>query len=334
MNGMTITNTLLNAVVESCNQPEIITPYFTMLSQFHLLIAMPFSTGKSSVIKGIPNANITLNYTLPSIVGTINKEGDFINSALKKSANGVFVMDEAHRLTPKSVDALLSFLEQGFYSRELGYKIKEKGKIEGDLKKEGFRLELEENGFKIWVRFSCLWMGERIYQYHKQAFLSRFFPLMIMPTRDNMETFVMGDSFLSYKPKKKRWKQFKKPIKFNKKMFEYISRGWLDLAEKFRFPDQDLGYLVRGRGQMLKLASHFCRVRNSMRITKKDCEKALQFAELCLLNYKLVQLTPLEIKIFCLVKQQKMSCSDAGRVLGIDQPLVSKYVKKIDDKMR
>lgn len=332
MVNMSIINTLLNAVVESAPQPEIITPHFNLLSQFHLLIAMPFSTGKSTITKALPNAKISLNYTLPSIVGTVTKEGDFVNSALKESVNGVFVMDEAHRLSPKSVDAMLSFLEQGYYSRNLGFKIKDAGKEFGE-EGTGFHVKIEENGFKIWVRFSCLWLGERIYDFHKKAFLSRFFPLSILPTRDNIKTFMYGDSFLDFKQRKK-FKVFKKSCRMNKKVHDYLTTKWIEISDKFNFPQYDLGYLVRGKGQMIKLSAHFCRLRGKVNIIQKDCDKALKFAEICLMNYKLVQLTPLEIKVFSLVKCLGMGILETAKALNVTAPVVSEYVRKIDDKMR
>ena len=228
---MNVSDTLINACVESASQPPLVTPEFEILSQFHVLIAMPFSTGKSLVAKSIPNAKICLNYTLPSMVGTIDKNGNIINSALKESAKGVFIIDEAHRLSSSSVDALLSLLEQGYYKRDLGYKVNGSLNITGDIEKDGYVLEPSENGFKIKVRFACIWFGERIYKFHEKAFLSRFFPLIIKPSRTDLEDFMMGKSFLYYKPLKLKFKQFKRKTTINKSNFELITRKLLKFLE-------------------------------------------------------------------------------------------------------
>ncbi|MDD5059416.1 MAG: winged helix-turn-helix transcriptional regulator [Sideroxydans sp.] len=327
-----IVNMLIRASVESASQPPIKTPFFTLRSQFHILIVMPFGTGKSSLAGHIPNSHTTLNYTLPAVVGTINKEGDYINSAVVNSANGVFIIDEGHRLTQGCINALLSLLEQGYYSRMLGYKIKNP-KNDGDLSKLGWEVRPNNtgNGFDLWADFSCIWFGERIYEQHKGAFLSRFFPLMIAPKRNDVNDYLMGEEFLSCDVKGK-YKKYKNNCIMDKPTFIYLTKNFITKTDNFYFSDAEQGYRVRGRGQLIKLAGHFARLRGSLKINKQDCDRALLFADICMLNYQVVNLNPLEMKIFNLIRLGNMKQEEIAGMLNITQPVVSEYIAKLREK--
>jgi len=327
-----IINILVKASVESASQPPIKTPYFTIRSQFHILIVMPFGTGKSSLASQIPNSHTTLNYTLPAVVGTINKEGDYINSSIVNSANRVFIIDEGHRLSNKCIDALLSLLEDGSYSRVLGYKIKNPKK-EGGLKSLGWDVKPNKtgNGFDLRVNFSCIWFGERIFEEHKKAFLSRFFPLIIAPKEKDIDNYLRGEEFLSC-DKDEKFNKYKDYCIMNKSVFDYLTEKFINISKGFKFIDEEQGYRVRARGQLIKLAGHFARLRGSLAINKKDCDKALLLADICLLNYKLVNLTPLELKIFNLVRLGNLKQKEIAVELGITPPIVSEYINKLKYK--
>ena len=109
LNHKSIINRFIKASIESAPQPPICVELWNnteIISQFHTLIVIPFGMGKTSKAKQIPSGHILYNYSLPGMVGTINKDGELIESDLMNCKKGVLVIDEGHRMENSARDAL------------------------------------------------------------------------------------------------------------------------------------------------------------------------------------------------------------------------------------
>lgn len=338
MTSKKMIQTLIRACVESAGQPEIICHQsngksFSLLSQFHILVTLPFGMGKSSLAKSIPNATISLGHTLPAIAGTINKTGQLIESTLLNSANKVFILDEAHRLDPKSVDALLSLLEQGFYTRCLGHKVAGDVK-KGDFKKYGWSVETLPtlNAFTMKVRFSCLSFGERLPSFQRGAFLSRFFPVRYSTTIEDAFNFARGTEILGIFEDFK-FKNYKKPIHF-RNYTEYVDEVYERALPFFKmFRDEEGGYMVRTCTILAKLSAHFARMRGSEEeIEKQDYLEALKFLPIFLDNIKTAELTPQEYEIYNALEILGLNQAQVSDLLDIPEQNVSRTVDRLKKK--
>jgi len=171
---------------------------FVVRSQLHTMILASFGFGKSSSLLALDNCVEVNDYSLPGIVGTISKDGDFVDGMASAACGKTLLVDEFHNLTSKSRNALLSLLEEQKYGRNLGYKVKHPIK----KNKKFFKFYAKGNVYKIkYARFSCicsgLYMGRK--KANDKAFLSRFMPIRISLDFDEAYDLSMGKKVFSIK---------------------------------------------------------------------------------------------------------------------------------------
>lgn len=170
---------------------------FTNRSQLHVMLLQPFGTGKSTALKDLPGIHPLTNFTLPGFVGSINKQGQLIDSALLQAAGKTLFVDEFHNLGEKARQAMLSLLEDQRYSRALGF-----GDLNVKIGKKYFKCYIKKNYINIkHCRFSCLATG--LYMTRKKfndmALASRFIILNIKTERDHIFRMLRGESLYDIK---------------------------------------------------------------------------------------------------------------------------------------
>lgn len=171
---------------------------FSTRGQLHCILLQPFGTGKSTALKNLPDIYPLINFTLPGFVGTINKNGDLIDSALMSAAGRTLFIDEFHNLGDSARRAMLSLLEDQRYSRALGFSTEKKMSIN----KKFFKCRIDKNYINIsHCRFSCLatglYMRKRVF--NDMALASRFMILNVNTDRDYIWNMLKGEGIQEYK---------------------------------------------------------------------------------------------------------------------------------------
>lgn len=328
-------HTFIRAMVESSNQLPFTVKHrngteHTIISPIHLLFVFPFGTGKSSLASKIPNSTLSLNHTEPSIIGSISREGNLVKSDLINAANGVYVMDEAHRLSKKAIDAMLSLLEDGYYSRSLGFALKSMVN-EGSFEKNGWEITTGKslNKIGIRVRFACGAFCEKITSVMQGAFLSRFAIFTIKMEEDDLFKLMKGEGILKVGEIAKKYPKLKKQIIFDTydDFVEEYRRVVKDNQLGLIFKDEEMGYLVRAGAHLAKLSVHFARMKGNDRVTEVEYKKALKFAPLLIRNLKESFLTPNLYKIYDMYFLNGMKQADIAFQLGVSRAAICKNVK-------
>jgi len=331
-----IINTFIQASVESAQQPKIIIETenrtWNILSQFHTLVSIPFGMGKSQLARRIPNSHYTSKFTLASMIGTITKDGEVIESALKNAANKVLTGDEAHRMSPSALDSLLNLLESGKDNRSLGYKAKTKIKI--GTEKSGFMLSTTKtlNSIDIFARFSCILFAERIPSFMYGALLSRFASVLVKTSIDDAFLFIKGESILGQINQQTEYKKYKADQKIPKEEYLYFTNKYEDIIRKnkVQFKKDTHGYITRVAMNIIKLSAHFARVQNNGKITKEHIDTALDYTLPILKAIQAIQLTPMQLTILHMLTKGKMSQSEISKELQISKQAVNAHKKELE----
>jgi len=169
---------------------------FMLHSQLHVMMTMPSGSFKSTILKSIPKKTFVdiQDYTLPALVGSIGQNG-LVKGYVMKAAGKCLPVDEFHSLDEKARKALLSLTEDQKATRLFGYDSRM------SEKKSGRYLKYRIDGNEIhidYVRCSVLLSG--IYAPHKRrdaspddfAFSSRFLPVTLKPTFEELDDVMMG----------------------------------------------------------------------------------------------------------------------------------------------
>lgn len=328
-----IIDILIKASIESAPQPKIYIELYDshIISQFHTMIIVPFGLGKTSKAMQIPNSHILYNYTFASMVGTINKDGDLIESDLMNACKKVLVIDEGHRLDDHAKDALLNLLSNGTYSRSLGYKIKQFTKQVGSVKK-GFMIRPCKSGssFDLYAQFSCVFFCEWLPKKFRQAFSSRFIPVILEANYDDVYDFARGISILGSKLNKFDFTIYKDEIRVPADLHDRFVLKHKELTTPFQkdFSNETMGYISRNIINLIKLACHFSRLRGRTVLEWLDFERVIPLIIPTMKWSLQTKLTLHQFKILSMLNHG-MSQKDISVDLGITEASVSDVVSSL-----
>jgi len=326
--------TFIRASVESAGQLPFLIKHrngteHEIISQLHNLFVLPFGSGKSALASTIPNSHLSLNHTEPAIVGSISKEGTYVPSDLINAANGVYCMDEAHRLNKKAIDAMLSLLEDGHYNRSLGFALRAPVN-EGNFKKEGWSVNSKKslNSIDLKVRFSCIGFCERLTSFMMGAFLSRFVIFNVVLDDEDIFKLMQGKSILDAGRITKKFSRMKNQVIFDcydNFIDEYkefvMSRGLNNVFKQY-----EKGYISRIGAHLAKLSAHFCRMEGKTKVEPKHYRRALIFTPLLVKNLKETKLTPSQYQVYDAYFLRKMKQVEISLDLGVSPEYVSQTV--------
>lgn len=173
--------------------------------QLHIMLVTPFGTRKTTFLGEIERINpkeykTISDFTPPGFQGTINDRGMFVPGSITTLGGKTLLIDEFSELPFRSKDMLLKTLENQRFQRSLGYKLNTKV----NLNKKFCKIKSEGNTIFGNVQFSCIaatmyWAKRNTPK--ENALLSRFFPIFLEPTMEEvvaMGAGVLNSSKISY----------------------------------------------------------------------------------------------------------------------------------------
>ncbi len=335
--------TILSVAIESANKPEIILhevgKTFKMRSQLHVLVVMPFGTGKSTLAKQIPNSYYLTDYTTPGMLGTINQEGDYVKGALINAANKVLVVDEGQKYNAPSFEAMKSMLEDQTASRSLGYSLKKPISL-NHWNRDGYSVKSNksENGFKFKCRFSSITFAEYLTPQMKDAWLSRQLFIFLRPTLDDVFELAKGMPLLDLNTESLLLLINNQDPLFKKKPLEF--EGYLDFVKEYEsklldtelgehFNDDNQGSIARNIHDLSRIAAFYARLERSTKIVATHTERSFRFLMPSLYSIVASKLTKRELQVLERVNFTDLSKKEIGLSIGIDEGNLSKLILRL-----
>lgn len=285
-------------------------------SQIHVHIIKPTGTGKSTIAKNIPGAEVIHGYTPASIMGSITKTGDFVPSFLIPFAKKTIIFDEFNKLHPSCYQAILSLLEDQYYVKTLGYLIK--GNIDssklGVMKKDGWQcIPFESmNGFRTYVRFSVITFSSNLSKLMKEELLSRGICFKLESTFDETIDEFCGDYSMDIKniPKLKYLGEI---ILNNYEKVVQEIRGLMKQSKFWDWIDMHSGYGTRICSFMFRIAAMYARIQGRNEILRTDLESAYKLLPEIIFNQRKVALTSQQHQILGAIHKLK---KDGEKITG------------------
>ena len=296
--------------------------YFITRANMHALVVMPFGSGKTSSFIQIEDSVLAHDITFPGLIGTINKEGDLIESELLKATGKVLVIDEFQKIDEYTKNAMNSLLEYPhYYTRTLGFKLK------GKVNKRGkfFRVRASGNRFEIYAKFSCIAGGMYVSRRTDvdKAWFSRFIPVVFVPSLDYYRKLSRGEKVIKINPA-----YFESDFVFD----EYLSfnDAFWGAFEASPFKSYFLnhpgerGYLVRCLQDLARLSAFFASLDKRNVIKEQDWRLSLRFLNNFLLSYIKRDLD--EIDFYIINNYPKINQVEVAKKFGVTQPAISERV--------
>ncbi len=345
--GRDIISKLVSACVMSSNSPPLILREDSgdkkIRSQLHVNLVLPPAAGKSSgIFTGVPKDMIYRCYdlTLPGVIGTINKEGEFSPGTAIEGAGRVIHIDERQNMSYGVLKALLNLLEGGYYSRNIGFMLKSGVKMRRKYcEVRGVR---NTGRFEVRSRFSCLLTGilhtridrnqrSDIYV-NSMAFMQRFSTVAFLPGVDDFFNVIRGKPLFDVNLPKKRDSDVE-PV--------YIDE-WNEFVDLFReemlefplvktFDSMKYGFLTRSCLDMIRLfAVNKKHAKSGHLPCKWLSNEGKNIAKFCIYSVVTKTLNSTEYKILNYVlNNEDFRQNKVAADLGISQPTVSKVLDKL-----
>jgi hypothetical protein len=292
----------------------------------NVFLRMPLGAGKTTTIIDIPNSNYTNRITYPSLVGTITKDGRFIEGEIVRSAGKVLILDEFSNIPSDVKEALNNLLEQKPHSRSLGT-----GNVISPVNKRGkfLKLKVRKNRVDLWARFSCI--ASSIFRESDNlsiAWSTRFLPINFIPSMEYYERLSRGEVYFKVNPKPVDSDfVFRDFLKANKYYWDtFKSKPYYGYFLVNRFAG---GYSVRALHDLVRLSAFLTSLEGRKVIKLDDfklvCDKFLDFF---FWNFISSGLGEDELKILFLYKPDK-TIKDLSTETGFSVGKVHKIVKKL-----
>lgn len=299
--------------------------YYVTRANIHAMLILPFGAGKTSSLVEIPNAFYCYDVSFPGLIGTINKDGEVVESAIMKAGGKVLVIDEFQLLSREVKNALNSILEYPhIYSRTLGYKIRSSVSRRG--KYFYIKAKQNTNKFEVYSKFSCIASGMFVSKRTPvdKAFFSRFIPIRFTPSIDYYEKMSKGEKMLKINPINIECSfVFDDYLKFHSYFWNKVKNS---VSGKYFMERVDeTGWLVRCLQDLVRLSAFVESLdgRNTVSYdtAKYVCDKMFNFM---LMSYKTSILD--EKDIFILMNLSNMKQVEIARYLEVSEAYVSQRI--------
>jgi len=264
--------------------------------QLHALFIMPFGSGKGSLIVnnvaesvGQDNCVTLTDFTEPGLLGTITKDGRYLDGAAVLAAQrGLLLCDEIQKLSRRAREALLRLLEEQQYARGLGYSVPYPIIRDGD----GYSVRVEKGLMSIEARFSSVFAGLYISKRRLAdlALFSRFIPIIMQTDVEDAYELVKG---------KRRVRVKAKPVSIGDVEFpsylRYVDRHRA-ITARLSFK-ADPGFYARNVLNVARIAASFAIRDGFAEVSDEHYERALNFVPLSLYNCVASTLTLTEYRV-------------------------------------
>jgi len=299
----------------------------TIPSQLNVMLLMPSGAGKTTLLTEANVENIVEinDYTYPAIIGTISKQGEVVPGYVMKAAGKCLWIDEFHSLASNSRRALLSLISHQKATRVLGFKAQRPF----STSRTYIKYSIRSNELKIkYARMSVLLSG--IFAPHKKkkpliddfAFSSRFLPIKLSTTTDEIDDMDEGKRFFNVKETEFEGGQiFEDWVKFSR----CYSASVKMLPKRLRefFSDKNEFY----RRNKYNLA-RFVTWKNREESTVTDWEFIVPYIPFFMYSTVASTLTHSEFEVFTLSKEGLSQRKIASK-LSVSEAFISKIISKL-----
>jgi hypothetical protein len=326
----------LEACATSCQFDRIILPERTMKyplrANLNVFLKLPMGAGKTTSLMAIPNAVYTNRLTFPALVGTINKEGNWVEGELIRSAGKVLILDEFYNIPIEVKQVLNQVLDRRPYSRTLGFEVRNTVRKRGRF----LKLTVKKNRIDLDVRLSCIASSTflaRDFTDSEQgtvslAYSTRFLIINFRPSVEYYENLTKGETCFKINPKPE-------PKSFLFKDFlRAHSYYWENIKQKpyfryFQIYSSEMGFLARLLLDWVRLSAFLTHLEGKRRISF-DTFKLLfdKFIDFGVWNYLSTGMSERDYTILTLHKRG-LTSSDIANYLRVSERTVDRRLSAL-----
>lgn len=311
------------------------TTTFKTRGHINCILIKPFGTGKTTIVYDIegPEVEDANTITMPGIIGSITKQGQFLEGSAYRARGKLLRLDEAQSLTQDVKEAMCSILEYPHkYKRALGYKMYmpvREGDMPEDNKLTFGWIRGSENNFQIMSRFSCI--ASTILLNRKtpidKAFASRFIPIKIIVSTDDIWGMLSGEKKYNVKPI-----EFEESFYFPKymKFLEYAKVHFDNSRWKalFRQKPEEVGYISRIFIDIVRLGAYLGAIQGNTEVQLDDCMHVLEkYGDIIYFNTMIGGLDDTDYNILRLSRGRTQQ--QLADIIGIDQSTIKRKIDSL-----
>jgi len=301
---------------------------YELRGNLNVLLSMPLGAGKTTSVISIPNSVYTNRVTFASLVGTINKDGEWVEGELIRSAGKVLILDEFSYIPTDVKEVLNQVLEQHPFSRSVGLKIREKRRKTSKY----LKYLVDKNKIFLDVRLSCIACSTKVRRDHgvvSRAWLTRFLPIYFFPPPEYYERLTIGDTYFKVNPKRLYDGDFS--FREYPKAHEYF---WSGIKKKpyykyFKVRYSEFGYLARLLGDMIRLSA-FLTALDGRKVIKFNDFKLIfdKFSDIVVWNFISTGLTEVELMI---LHNPNLGNGELANLVGVSEKTVQRRRNKLKE---
>lgn len=302
--------------------------YHVTRANIHSLVVLPFGSGKTTYFLDVENSVHAYDISFPGLIGTINRDGEVIESVIMKAGGKVLIIDEFQKINGETRNALNSILEYPHkYSRTLGFKVK------NDVSRKGafyyIKSRQGSNVFEVYSKFSCIATGMYVSKRSTidKACFSRFVPIRMTPSIEYYEKLSRGEKMIKINPVFKKVNFiFEDYLSFNKHFWNFLKgSSFYGYFEKF---SQERGYLVRLLQDLVRFGCFISSLEDRIEVSKDDCIFAMErLCNFILSSYITSDLDEIDYYILC--NLHKSSQKQIAEVFGVTQSAISQRISNL-----
>jgi len=225
-----------------------------MRSQLNLLIVAPYGSGKTTMSIQIEKEGLgyrLVNFTKASVLGTINRSGEFVPPVILKGAGRAILIDEFQNINPEVRDVLLSLMEEQRAEKELAFTVTSPINVTGDF----YKIVVEDGSIKINVRacYIITTMKINLRRVQDLALLSRCYPIIAGFTYEDAEDVIMGRRKLDLSRVRRFRDLF---VNVRTEISEVVSKAIFDdVVRVFKSFNIEAGHVLRAYGDIVRIAN-------------------------------------------------------------------------------
>jgi len=304
----------------------------SMRPHINVFIYQPFGTGKSYSVDDLIKKGYAVpcnRYSEAGFIGTIERSGMFRKGSLLRAGGKILLIDEFQNLKDHQKELLLEVIEQRRTSRSIGIHtpvpIEEKDEY----------IEYVIDGGYIYIkkiRFSviALSMKSNYKRYNDLALLSRFIPIFITPSLEDLYISLTEEKPPDYSKYAKHLDLFKHRDYFVPyKVLNYTAKVMKSIIKSL---NMSISFYMRLTLDLLRLAG-IRAVMSNRDVTIEDVELVFGLLNFIIRNMQCEGLSLLDLKVLDAITQ---SCEEKGYATA--QDIVSKVesyeLKQIQESIK
>lgn len=333
---------VLEASASSCQFGDIVehqggSRYFKTRANTNVILALPLGSGKTTNLLQIPEKMRVLvnDVTFPGMVGSITKNGDFVEGATLKAAGKVLLLDEFNKVPKDVKDAMNNLLEQREHPRNLGFMASRPFKKNTVFS----RVHVDKGYISVKSKFSCI--ASTMYLKMKEgrgasisdkAWFTRFIPVRFVPDIDYYKKLSIGQKALVIEPHIRRvdefvFKDYLKASDIFWKAYESNKAA----VSYFQSNALERGATTRVLQDLVRLSAFIASLDNRTKVRLKDFETVMRFFPMMIMNIIQWDMTEHEYSV---VEgyNSGLTQTEISAKIGLTQSTVSYILSRMKEK--